>query len=222
MPTVWHCAECKTETQLSADMDMDMDSLSEASFDSVIKNSSTKKANSTPPLKVGDKAIKKSEMTPKASAKRPLETPKPPSPPLVVIKSSKKKSESGSPTKRQKKSKSSKQPQKDMETQTVSPSEMQLSSSNQPDELQTALHTIQSHLDQVHVLRARNAELTAENKTLKERANTEEETSWEPKEYNENLEEQVKLLKAECDELQEKLRKIRRLSGVALLDNDDA
>lgn len=99
---------------------------------------------------------------------------------------------------------------------------MQLSSSNQPDELQTALNTIQSHVDQVHVLRARNTELTAENKTLKERANNEEETSWELKEYNENLEAQVKELKAERDELQDKLHKIRRLSGVAMLDNDEA
>lgn len=206
-------------------MDMDTDSTSESSVDSVIiMKGSTKKATSTPsPLKVSDKAAQKSEITtPKAVSKRPLDTPKPPSPPLVVIKSSKKKSESGSPSKRQKKSNSSKQPVKDMETQTVTSSEMQLSSSNQPNELQTALHTIQSHLDQVHVLRARNAGLTAENKTLKERANNEEETSWELKEYNENLEAQIKELKAERDELQDKLHKIRRLSGIAMLDNDDA
>jgi hypothetical protein len=211
---------------------MDVDSSSVASFDSVIKTRSTGKA-STPP-KTSDKAVKKSDMTPKAVAKHHLSTPKPPSPPQVVIKSSKKKSESGSPTKRQKKptkassqtqpkdSSTSSKLQQDIGTQTVSPGEMQLSSSNQPDELQSALHTIQTHLDHLHLLRTRNAALTEEVKVLKERANTGEETSWELKEYNENLEAQVKELKAERDELQEKLRKIRRLSGIATLEVDDA
>lgn len=99
---------------------------------------------------------------------------------------------------------------------------MQLSSSNQPDEVQTALHTIQTHLDHTHLLRTRNAELTAENKILKERANNGEQTSWELKEYIENLEAQVKELKAEREEFQEKLRKIRRISGIPMPDTDDA
>lgn len=72
---------------------------------------------------------------------------------------------------------SSNQQQQDIGTQTVNPSEMQLSSSNQPDELQTALHTIQTHLDHVHLLRTRNAELSEEVKTLKERASIREKTS---------------------------------------------
>ncbi|KAF3388206.1 hypothetical protein DPV78_012284 [Talaromyces pinophilus] len=236
-PTDWQCPDCKTGTQFSDDMDVDSSSVS--SFDSVLKSrsngkASIKKASTPPPSKTSDKATKRSEMTPKANAKRLFDTARPPSPPLVVIKSSKKKSESESPTKRQKKSSKStktqqkeastpsKAPQQDMATQTLGASEMQLSSSNQPDELQTALHTIQTHLDHVHLLRTRNAELTEEVKTLKERANTGEETSWELKEYNENLEAQVKELKAERDELAEKLQKIRRLSGIARLDTDDA
>ncbi|KAL3703037.1 hypothetical protein TMatcc_010225 [Talaromyces marneffei ATCC 18224] len=99
---------------------------------------------------------------------------------------------------------------------------MQFSSSSQPDELQTALHTIQTHLDHLHLLRTRNAELTEEVKALKERANSGEETSWELKEYNENLEAQVEELKAERDGLHEKLRKIRRLSGIAMMVDSDA
>lgn len=215
-------------------MDMDVDSSSVASFESVIIKGSTKKA-STPPPKASDEVTMKSDLTPKAIVKRQLSIPKPPSPPQVVIKGSKKKSDSESPTKRHKKpsksssqtqqknpSPSSKAWQQDMATQTVSASEMQLSSSNQPDDLQTALHTIQTYLDHVHLLRTRNSELTEEVKALKERANTGEETSWELKEYNENLEAQVKELKVERDELAEKLRKIRRLSGIAKFDINDA
>jgi hypothetical protein len=200
---------------------MDMDTSSVISFDSVVKSRSIRKASTPPPTKGSDKSLKKSE-TPKVIAKRQLSTPMPPSPPQVVIKSQKKKSESGSPAKRQKKSsKPSQTKHQDSATQTDRPGEMQLSTSkHQPDELQSALHTIQTHLDHLQVLRTRNAELTEEVNALKERANTGEETSWELKEYNENLEEQVKELKVERDGLLEKLRKIRRLSGIDMLAID--
>ncbi|KAE8548911.1 hypothetical protein EYB25_009294 [Talaromyces marneffei] len=219
-PTDWQCPDCKTGTQLSAEMTVDTSSV--MSFDSVIKDTSTSKV-STPPPKTSDRANNKSDMTPKAIVKRHFNSSKPPSPPQVVIDTSKKKSESASPTKRPKKSsKASKAQKQDCAIKTDQPGGMQFSSSSQPDELQTALHTIQTHLDHLHLLRTRNAELTEEVKALKERANSGEETSWELKEYNENLEAQVEELKAERDGLHEKLRKIRRLSGIAMMVDSDA
>ncbi|EED12168.1 hypothetical protein TSTA_002340 [Talaromyces stipitatus ATCC 10500] len=217
----WQCPDCKHGTQLLADMDVDSSSVISFNFNDP-KDSTTKEPAVKGISQTSDSAIKSSEATPKATTSttpKRHRTSKPPSPPQVIIDSPKKNSASGSPIKRRKKSsKSSQKQRQNSATQTDVPDEMRMSTSEHPtDDLEPAIKTLKTHIANLHILRTRNTELDEEVKALKEKSNTQEQTAWELKEYNENLELQVEKLKTERADLCDKLREIRRLSGFDIL-----
>jgi DNA repair exonuclease SbcCD ATPase subunit len=105
-------------------------------------------------------------------------------------------------------------PPKDETPKPQSADEIQLSTATHEPDLQSAIATLQNHLTNLHTLRTQNAQLEQETVQLKQQVDDKDSFIWELKEYNENLQERVTELQGQCDTLQDKLQKIRRLSGV--------
>lgn len=88
------------------------------------------------------------------------------------------------------------------------------------DELESAITTIQTHLDYLRILRTRNAELQQQVTELKKENDAKEEVAWEMREHNENLQARVTELEDRNSALDDALQKIRRLCGVDSSQDD--
>lgn len=206
---------------------MDVDTASVTSLDSKMMSSDFSSQTPIPTKEntmIGKDEVEllKASSTPDAKFKRRRTHP---SPPLVVIETGK--TEWSSPTKcpSSKKSKKSFEPsqkrkhkESSAQNSTTALGTATSKFDSERDEIESSLLTLQSHLPNFLGLWNRNMELAEEIKTLKNEAESKEQTMWELEEYNENLKGQIVELKTERNQLQDTLRKIRLLSGADILE----